>query len=182
MRAVNEKSTVEELTLRVADLTARVAELARRLELTERIGGNGHAAQQTAPGIRPAQETIPSEQEADESESPIEFHTESGFAIVRPWEAGERGAPADGEYRLRVSDSRGNERDVTVNISRQLLLETEMHTCGRVQHASRFWICCAERHLAKYVDEHDAFPNGNQLIVESLDPEEVLSAIRWKKK
>ena len=182
MRAVNEKSTVEELTLRVAELTARVAELARHIELTERDRSNGHAAQKTEAAIRPAQQTVPSEQEADDSESPIEFHTESGFAIVRPWESGERGAPADGEYCLRVSDWRGNERDVTVNISRQLLLETEMRTRGRVQHASRFWICCAERHLAKYVDEHDAFPNGNQLIVESLDPEEVLTAVRWKKK
>lgn len=171
MRAVKEKSTAEELALRVAELTARVAELARRIELTERLRGNGRAAQQTA-------STVP---EADGPESSIEFHTEGGFAIVRPWEACDRPAPAGGECCFRMSDWRGNERDVTVNISRRLLLETELQSCGRIQVSSSFWICCAERHLAKYVDEHDEFPDGHRLIVESLDPEDVLLAIRWNK-
>lgn len=171
MRALNEKSTVEELSLRVLELTARVAELTRRIELTEHVRGNGHSTPQTAAIA----------EDTDEAESPIVFETENGFAIVRPWEAKATPAPGDGTFRFRVSDWRGNERDVTVDVSHQLLIETELRTRGRIRLSSRFWICCAERHLANYLSERHEFPDGNNLIVESLEVEEVLLATRWGK-
>jgi hypothetical protein len=169
--AVNEKSRVEELTLRVLELTARVAELTRRIELTERLRGNGHSAPQTVSTVH----------DKDDSESPIVFHTGNGFAIVRPWESHAKPAPVNGWFCFRVSDWRGNERDVIVDVSRQLLIKTELRTCGRVQVSSQFWTCCAERQLANYVTEHDEFPDGNQLIVETLEVDEVLLVTRWGK-
>ena len=42
--------------------------------------------------------------ESDDSSNPIEFITENGFSIVRPWEAGESLRPAGGRFRFCVND------------------------------------------------------------------------------
>ena len=43
-----------------------------------------------------------------------------------------------------------------------------------------FWICCAERHLANHVWENDGYPQSDNLQVNRLDPEDVMTAIRWR--
>ena len=173
MQAVNGQ-TVTELAQRIAELAARVAELTRRVELADGVNGNGVRSN----ALR-GQETDAAAREADDSSCPIEFITENGFSIVRPWELGNAPAPADGRSLFRVSDARGDEREVAVEFSPLVVAQISLHTRGRVQLSSSFWICCAERRLANYVWEHDAFPDGNRLILESMDPEDVLLAIRW---
>jgi hypothetical protein len=170
VRSAN-KQAVLELAQRVSDLTMRVAELTRRVELSEGVGGNG-ARNQKADAVVHYEE---------DSSNPIEFLTENGFSIIRPWETGRSPAPTDGKCSFRVSDTSLHERDVVVEISSRVVLETALHTRGRIQHNSSFWICCAERHLANYLMEHAALPDENNLIVEFLDPEEVLLAVRWER-
>ena len=159
----------------MADLTARVAALMRRLELYEAARGNGNGH---GPGRRD-QETRPTVRGADDSSNAIELITENGFSIVRPWETGNSPAPTGGKCRFRVSDTNGIERDVTVEIANHVVERILVKTRGRIQTSSSFWICCAERHLADYVSEHDSFPAGNTLVVGSLNPEETILARRW---
>ena len=172
VRRASEQVIPEELAQRVADVTARVAELTRRLELYEGLKSNGNG--------RRDQETDAAVRDADDSSNSIELITENGFSIVRPWESGNSPAPTGGKFRFRVSDASGIEREVTVEISRRVMTETSRYTRGRIQPSSSFWICCAERHLADYVDEH-GLPDGNHSTVETLDREELLLAIRWGK-
>jgi hypothetical protein len=173
VRRASEQVIPEELAQRVTDLTARVAELTRRLDLYESVRGNGNG--------RRNQETDAAVRDADDSSNSIELITENGFSIIRPWESGNSPAPTGGQCRFRVSDASGMEREVTVEISHRVMAETSRYTRGHIQPSSSFWICCAERHLAHYLDEHDRLPDGNHLTIETLDREELLLAIRWGK-
>ena len=171
MRAASEQIVSEELTQHVAELTARVAELTRRLDLLEVVRGNGRAHPQPEPTLLGA----------EDSSNAIELLTDNGFVIVRPWERESSPAPTDGNYRFVVSDANGNERTIAARISRELMTATAIHTSGRIDHSSEFWICCAERHLADYVAERDCFPDANEITVNDLDREDLLLAIRWGK-
>src|SRR5690242_16160010 len=65
--------------------------------------------------------------EADDSSNPIEFITENGFSIVRPWESGNSPKPTGGKCRFGVSDG-FIEREVTVEISRDIVRELSLRT------------------------------------------------------
>jgi hypothetical protein len=125
------------------------------------------------------QETAALPCERDDSSSPIEFITENGYSIVRPWESGSFPNPAGGRYAFGVSDG-FIERDVTVEVSPRVVSEISLRSRGRIARSSSFWVCCAERHLANYVTEHADFPEDDKLIVEKLDCEDILSALRWE--
>ena len=171
MRAASEQTVYEELTQRLAELTTRMAELTRRLDLVEVVRGNGRAHPQPEPTLL----------RADDSSNPIEFLTDNGFVIVRLWERDGSPAPTDGDCRFVVTDPNGNERTVAVRISRELMTATAIHTSSRIDQSSEFWICCAERRLADYLQEQDCFPEANEIIVNDLDRENLLLAIRWGK-
>src|SRR2546423_9509389 len=141
MRAASEQTISEELTQRIAELTARVAELTRRLDLIEVVRGNGRAHPQPEPTLL----------SADDSSNPIEFLTDNGFVVVRPWERDGSPAPTEGNCRFVVSDPNGNERTIAVRISRELMTATAIHTSGRIDESSEFWICCSEKHPADYL-------------------------------
>ena len=168
MQSVDEKTIPEEVARRTAEL---VADLTRRLRSSEDYPTNVSHAQQ-------ANLTIICQ---DDDPNTIEFHTENGFAIVRPWEATNGKTPAPGSFRFRVSDPDGIEREISVGIANQLLAETARRTRGRIEEASQFWICCAERRLANHLMERDAFPPANEMIIDKLDRDDVLLAIRWGK-
>ena len=170
VRSINEKTSPEEFARCIAALTVQVAELSRRLELIEGYRRNGSPAQQTDLKIICH----------DDDPNSIELHTENGFVIVRPWEAKESSAPA-GSFQFRVQDPDGIEREVSVEISNQLLIETALRARGRIDASSPFWICCAERRLANHLMEHDEFPPANEMKIDTLDREDVLLAIRWGK-
>jgi hypothetical protein len=163
VRAANEQSIPEELVQRIADITARFAELGAFIR-------QGSASGRDVLTI-----------ETRNSSRPIEFLTENGFSIERPWETNGSPSPTDGTCCFLVSDPQAKQREVEVEISRGLLLETSFHTRQRIEPTSSFWICCAERRLADYLWEHEAFPDGDRLLVEILDPEEVILAMRWEK-
>lgn len=169
VRSVNEKIIPEEFARSIAELTAQVAEMSRRLRLIEDHRSNVSLAQQTDLTIICH----------DDDPNSIEYHTENGFVIVRPWEAKQSSAPA-GAFQFRVQDPEGIEREIRVEISNQLLIETALRARGRIDASSPFWICCAERRLANHLMEHDQFPTANEMKIDTLDREDVLLAIRWR--
>jgi hypothetical protein len=168
VRRANQQVVPEELVQRVAELTARVAELTRRVELYEGTQRNLALDQKADDAVRGQ----------DDSSDPIEFITENGFSIVRPWESGKSPKPTGGRCRFSVSDG-FIEREVTVEISREVVTEISLRTRGRIQLSNSFWISCAERHLANYVSERADFPDNDELIVERLDRQDILLALRW---
>src|SRR5689334_1912369 len=145
---------LDEIAERLDELTG-VAELTQRVELAEGVRGDSAINQGTQAVVG---------DEDDESQA-IEFLTESGFSIFRPWESGKSPRPTDGRYHFAVSDG-FIEREVTVEISRRVLTEISLRTRGRIAISDSFWICCAERHLANYVSERADFPDNDELIVE----------------
>ena len=169
MRPVNEE-TVDEVEDRLDELDGCVVDLTQRAELSERAGGNLVCDQASDAVVG----------EYDNSSDPIEFITENGFSIVRPWESGKSPRPTGGRCRFGVSDG-FIERNVTVEISRSAVTEISLRTHGRIELSDSFWVSCAERHLANYVSEHADFPEDDELIVERLDREDILSALRWEK-
>ncbi|MEK6336117.1 MAG: hypothetical protein AABM67_14395 [Acidobacteriota bacterium] len=111
---------------------------------------------------------------------PIELVTENGFAILRLWEIDGASPPPATTYIFLVRDSENREREIAVEIADDLFLQLELRTRGRVLSGNSYWICCAERHLATYLWETDDYPPGDRLSVNQLDPEDVMSAIRWQ--
>lgn len=163
MRATSEQSIPRELVQRIADLTVRFAELSEYVRRAT---------------------SAPEDVRTDNAENfthPIEFLTENGFAIVRPWEIDGSLVPKDGKFSFLVRAPEGAECEVVVEIAHELIIKTAFSTRGRVQVSSSFWVCCAERHLADYVSDHETFPDGYELLVETLNPEEVILATRWEK-
>ena len=165
VRVANQQSIAEGLTQRIRALTAGLAELSEYVQLVTR---------DVAKDVRTAA------LENDTSTKPIEFVTENGFTIVRPWETNGSQAPAGGRFQFLVRDPHNAECVVTVDVASELFAETAFDTRGHIEFSSSYWICCAERHLADYVWEHDAFPDNDRLLVETLDPEEVILATRWE--
>ena len=163
VRAANEQSIPEELVKRIGDLSARFAALSDYVRRVTSESGD-----------------VCTHDDGDFAR-PIEFLTENGFAIVRRWEADGSPVPTDGRFCFLVRDPHGAECEINTEITNQLIADTAFRTRGHIQVSSSFWICCAERHLADYVTEHDRCPDGNQLAVESLDCEEVMLALRWEK-
>lgn len=148
-----------------------MAELSRRLQVVEAYRGSGSPAQQTDLTVH----------SYDDDENSIHFLTENGFVIVRPWEAKNAMAPAAGGFRFRVQDPEGIEQEISVVISNRLLRETELRTRGRIEASSQFWICCAERRLANRLMEDGEFPAANEMMIETLEREDVLLSLRWGK-
>jgi hypothetical protein len=172
MRPLNEQKVVE-IEERSDELDDCAVALMLPVALADGMGGNGSLAL--------SQETDSLVREADDSSDPIEFITENGYSIVRPWESGKSPKPTGGRCRFVVSDG-FIEREVQVEISPRAATEISLRSRGRIESSNSFWIVCAERHLANYVSEHADFPENDELIVEKLDREDILSAIRWGKK
>ena len=167
VRAANQQSIAEGLTQRLAALTAGLADLSEYVQLVTR-----DAAKDFRTAAR----------ENDTSTKPIEFVTENGFAIVRPWETDGSQAPTRAPFPFLVRDPHNAECVITVDVAGELVAETAFDTRGRIEFSSSFWICCAERHLANYLTEHEGCPDGKRLTVNCLDPEEVMLALRWCQK
>jgi hypothetical protein len=166
VRAANQQSISEGLAERIRTLTAGLAELS---EYVQRVTRDA------------AQEMRTRAIEDDSSTKPIQFLTENGFSIVRPWEAGGSSPPSGGSFHFLVCDPDNKKREVTVNVACDLVAEIAFTTRGRIEGSSSFWICCAERHLADYVTEHDGCPDADRLSLESLDCDEMMLALRWEK-
>jgi hypothetical protein len=110
---------------------------------------------------------------------PIELVTENEFSILRLWEIDREPPPTADRYTFLIRNPLRLERQITVEIAHGLIVDIELKTTRRIRSGSTYWICCAERHLATYVWENDDYPPGDQLCVNRLNPEDVMSAIRW---
>lgn len=110
---------------------------------------------------------------------PIELLTENGYAIVRRWEVNQIPAPSNGTYSFLVQRERDPEREIVVTIAAELFADISLQTRGKISNSCSFWICCAERHLANYLWEKEDYPAGDRLTVETLDPDDVMSAVNW---
>lgn len=163
MRATSEQSIPEELVQRIGDLAARFSELS---EYVQRAKTNARDVRTN---------------DAGNCARPIEFLTENGFAIVRRWETDGSSVPANGSFCFLVRDPDGAESEINTEIANQLIAETEFRTRGHIQLSSSFWICCAERHLADYLEEHEHVPDNNKLTLEILNCEAVMLAFRWER-
>jgi hypothetical protein len=170
VRAVNENTLPEQLAQQLAELTAEVTELSRRVQFIE--------ADQTGTHAQQTDQTILS---YDGDENSIQFLTENGFVIVRPWETNSAAASSEGKFTFRVEDPEGIEREVSVCISDRLLTETALRTRGRIESANRFWTYCAERRLANYLMENGDLPPENEMRIDGLDGEDVLLTHRWER-
>ena len=111
---------------------------------------------------------------------PIEFLTENGFSIVRRWEIDRVPPPQSRRYAFLVRDPHNREQETTVEIADHVSEQIAIPDRCRILLCSSYWICCAERHLAAYLWEKDGYPPGNKLVVQQLDPEEVILAGRWE--
>jgi hypothetical protein len=110
---------------------------------------------------------------------PIEFLTENGYAIVRSWEINRGPAPTNGTYSFLVQREHELERELIVTIAAELFADIFLKTRGKISNSCSFWICCAERHLANYLWEKDDYPPGDELVLDYLDPDDVMSAVNW---
>lgn len=121
------------------------------------------------------------EPESSPAESrPIELITENGFSILRSWEIERTAAPVEGEYRFVVRSDEGTEREITVAVTEEAVAQIFIRTRGRIRSVNAFWIYAAERHLANYLGDEDRYPPGDTFIVNDLDPEDCLLALRWE--
>ena len=123
-----------------------------------------------------------SNQLADEYQAiqhrPIEYLTENGFTIVRLSEFNRTTAIA-GEYDFLVGDPHGYELEITVVVDRSAVIEVARRSRSRISSQSSYWICCAERHLATYLWEHDDYPPDAKLNVTQLSLDDLNLALRW---
>jgi hypothetical protein len=110
---------------------------------------------------------------------PIEYLTENGFSIVRRWEFDQVGPPAAGPFHFLVRNPQDLETEIIVEVAGECSKSMTLQTREQLLKSSSFWIVCAENHLAEYVWEHGAFPKENKLVVDCLNPAEVVAATRW---
>lgn len=127
-----------------------------------------------------AQPEIPQADTSAARTRPIELLTENGFIILRAWEIDGVPPPISGTYHFRVRNPQNVECDIVVEVAEAIVARIGIQTGGRILLQSSFWICCAERHLAKYVWKIGDYPVNNRLRVEQLDPEDIMSALRWR--
>ena len=114
-----------------------------------------------------------------ERKRPIELITENGFSIVRADEIdGARPSPA-GKYVFVARDPHGYELEITVEVVQEAANEITLRSRGRISSENSYWICCAERHLATYLWEHDGYPPEARLKVEVLTLNDLNLARRW---
>jgi hypothetical protein len=110
----------------------------------------------------------------------IELVTENGFSIRRAWEIEGVPPPIAGSYPFLVRNPQSVERPIDVEIIDAIVAQIELSTWGRIRQGNSFWICCAERHLAIYVWEKGDYPQDDRLRVSRLDPDDLMTSIRWQ--
>ena len=115
---------------------------------------------------------------ANES-SPIQYVTENGFSIIRLCDIDKSIMAGGTQHFFVVRNPRGDELEMTVDISDSAVAEIISRSSGRLSLNSSYWICCAERHLADYLWENDDYPPEARLKVEVLTLNDLNLARRW---
>ena len=105
--------------------------------------------------------------------------TANGYSLI-PEPSPLVGTP---DCRFRVLGPDGTQRSIAVCFDRSLVTRIDRKRSKRRTHlwiASRFWVLCAERHLAAYLSEVGDWPPNGQLMIAGLDDDEMLLATYWK--
>jgi hypothetical protein len=115
--------------------------------------------------------------EAPSSASPTT--TANGFSLI-PEPSPLVGTP---DCRFRVLGPDGTQRSIAVCFDRSLVKLLDRKRVKRRTHlwiASRFWVLCAEKHLALYLSEVGDCPPSGQLMIDGLDDDEIFLATYWE--
>jgi len=110
---------------------------------------------------------------------PIEYLTENGFSIIRLSDINKSIPAVGATHEFMVRDPHGYELHITVEISSEVIAEIDMRCRGRITKESSYWIALAERHLATYLWENDAYPPDAHLTADQLTLDDIDLARRW---
>ena len=99
---------------------------------------------------------------------------------MRVWEINRVQPPDAGSYHFIVRNPQSLEREIVVELTGDVVVQIELQTMGRIVLSSTFWICCSEGQLATYLWEHNNYPPGDQLRINQLAPEDLMTALRWQ--
>ena len=128
----------------------------------------------------------PFEMYPNRNRSEVESHVAPNFAsttaIADGYSLVPEVSPLAGtpDCRFRVVDSSGTQRSITVCFDGSLVTQIDRRRRTHLWIASRFWVLCAERHLAAYLSEVGDYPPNGQLSIAELDDDEMLLATYWK--
>jgi hypothetical protein len=111
--------------------------------------------------------------------SPIQYVTENGFSIIRLCDIDKSVTATSRECRFLVRNEGGSEREVTVAFEESLIAQIQSRRRSRLVDGSLLWLFCAEQCLATYLSENDDYPDGEQLTISELTPDELLLARHW---
>ena len=118
-----------------------------------------------------------------QTKSPIKYLTENGFSIMRLCELERSTTDSASECHFIVRNPNGWERGVTVEFDDQAIALVQRQRSREpttpLSLSSSFWLHCAERHLAAYLWENDAYPPSGRLMVDYPSAEELQLAARW---
>lgn len=111
--------------------------------------------------------------------SPIQYVTENGFSIIRMCDIDKSVTATSRECRFLVRNERRWEREVTVAFEESLIRQIQSRRRSRLLDNSLLWLVCAEQYLATYLRENYDYPDGEQLTISELTPDELLLARHW---
>ena len=110
----------------------------------------------------------------------IQYVTENGFSIIRLCDIDESITAEGTKHSFVVRNPDGDELEITVDISDAAAAEIISRSSERLPLNSSYWICCAERHLADYLWESDAYPPEARLKVDVLTLNDLNLARHWE--
>lgn len=105
--------------------------------------------------------------------------TMNGFEILRPSEERDDENIEPGERHFIVTNPRGWQREVVVEIADEVMAYAQRITSRQLPPENSFWTYRAERVLATYLWNEGRFPD-ERLTVRDLSPEELDIAARWE--
>jgi hypothetical protein len=111
--------------------------------------------------------------------SPIQYVTENGFSIIRLCDIDKSVTATSRECRFVVRNEHGRQREVAVAFEERLIAQIQSRRRSRLSDSSVFWLVCAEQCLATYLWENGDYPDGKQLTISELAPDELLLARHW---
>ena len=109
----------------------------------------------------------------------IEIVTENGFCITRARDLKVSGSDSASECHFIVGIASAGIRSVRVKFTEAAIAMAQRQGSAPLSLTNSFWLHCAERHLAKYVWEHNECPPDGLLTIDSLSPKDLPSVSHW---
>jgi hypothetical protein len=87
--------------------------------------------------------------------------------------------PAAGAYRFLVVDPQGRESECLIEFDPTVRTRLQQARRQPFASGSNFWLVCAERTLANYLWEHDAYPPDGRLVIHHPCLDDFALATSW---